>query len=255
MSLVATEAVVLYRFDYLESSRIVRLATRDLGVQSVLARGARRPGSRFGQALDLFASGVVQFNSLPGRDLSNLAGFEVLRFRSGIGSDLDRFAAASALAELALRFGHSGAPDPAFDTLVGALDALAVAPKGSATETGLGAAWRYVAALGFAPSLESCAACHGRLPEAASVHFSSAQGGALCERCSAGRANWGRRQLPQRALAAIRSWLSGESVQLGNASERCAHLRLFREFVQHHLAGEVELRALRAWERRERSWA
>ena len=34
-----TDALVLHLFDYLESSRIVRVATRELGVQSVLARG------------------------------------------------------------------------------------------------------------------------------------------------------------------------------------------------------------------------
>ena len=40
MTLVVTEAIVLHAFDYLESSRILRLVTRDAGVRSVLARGA-----------------------------------------------------------------------------------------------------------------------------------------------------------------------------------------------------------------------
>jgi recombinational DNA repair protein (RecF pathway) len=39
MTFVSTDAIVLHVQDYLESSRIVRLATRELGVQSVLARG------------------------------------------------------------------------------------------------------------------------------------------------------------------------------------------------------------------------
>ena len=42
MTLVVSDALVLHVQDYLESSRIVRLATREHGVQSVLARGARR---------------------------------------------------------------------------------------------------------------------------------------------------------------------------------------------------------------------
>ena len=41
MSLLVTDAIVLHSADYLESSRIFRLATREAGVQSVLARGAR----------------------------------------------------------------------------------------------------------------------------------------------------------------------------------------------------------------------
>ena len=59
--LLATEAVVLHAFPYLESSRILRLATRDAGVVSALARGARRPKNRFG-ALDLFTGGTAQLS-------------------------------------------------------------------------------------------------------------------------------------------------------------------------------------------------
>ena len=58
MSLLTTDAVVLHSFDYLETSRIFRFATRDAGVISVLARGARTSKRRFGTALDLFASGI-----------------------------------------------------------------------------------------------------------------------------------------------------------------------------------------------------
>ena len=42
MSLLVTDAIVLHAFDYLESSRIIRLLTREAGVQSALARGARK---------------------------------------------------------------------------------------------------------------------------------------------------------------------------------------------------------------------
>ena len=53
MALLVTDALVLHAFDYLESSRILRLATREAGVVSVLAKGARRSRSRYGSALDL----------------------------------------------------------------------------------------------------------------------------------------------------------------------------------------------------------
>src|SRR6266446_6483311 len=69
MPLLATDAIVLHSFDYLESSRIFRLVTRDGGVRSVLAKGARRSSRRFGSALDLFAQGSAQLYAKPGRDL------------------------------------------------------------------------------------------------------------------------------------------------------------------------------------------
>ena len=127
MTLVSTDAIVLHVQDYLESSRIIRLATREHGVQSVLARGARRPKSRFGSSLDLFASGVAHFSLKPGRELSNLTGFDLTRSRMALAAHLDRFAGASVLAELALRFAHAD-PDPhddAFDVLGRSLDEIA----------------------------------------------------------------------------------------------------------------------------------
>jgi DNA repair protein RecO (recombination protein O) len=57
--LVSTPAVVLHAFDYSETSRIVRLATREAGVQSALARGAKRSRSRYGSAFGLVAEGVA----------------------------------------------------------------------------------------------------------------------------------------------------------------------------------------------------
>src|SRR6476620_8705292 len=94
-----TEAVVLHAFDYLESSRIIKLLTRDLGLRSVLARGARSSRKRFGAGLDLFVHGTADLEVKPGRDLDTLASFDVSRTRSGIGNDLSRFMGASAVAK------------------------------------------------------------------------------------------------------------------------------------------------------------
>ena len=51
MSLVTTPAVVLQTYRYSETSKVVRLATRELGVQSAIAKGVLRPKSRFGAGL------------------------------------------------------------------------------------------------------------------------------------------------------------------------------------------------------------
>src|SRR5579862_932877 len=104
MPAVGTVALVLHAFDYLETSRIYRLLTREAGVQSVLARGARRSRSRYGSAVDLFAEGEAQLSIRPTRELQTLMAFDVTRARPRLASSLERFTAASAIAELALRF-------------------------------------------------------------------------------------------------------------------------------------------------------
>src|SRR5450756_92336 len=99
MPLVTTDALVLHAFDYRETSRIVRLVTRELGVVSVIARGARRPKNKFGAALDLFDSGDVQLTTTPGRDLHALMSFEATRSPPALAGSHDSFAGAAALAE------------------------------------------------------------------------------------------------------------------------------------------------------------
>src|SRR5690349_4743055 len=148
MAPLTTDAVVLHAFDYLESSRILKLATRDAGVRSVLARGARRSSRRFGSALDLFAEGTAELHAKPGRDLDTLGGFEVTRARPGLAADLARFTGAAAIAELALRFARDTADAEFFDALRDALDRIAVAPPADARRATLAGAWRLVAALG-----------------------------------------------------------------------------------------------------------
>jgi DNA repair protein RecO (recombination protein O) len=246
MTFVSTDAIVLHVQDYLESSRIVRLATRELGVQSVLARGARRPRSRFGPSLDLFATGVAQFTLKPGRELSNLSGFDLTRSRMGLAADLDRFAGASALAELALRFAHADPHDDAFDVLGRALDEIAESPPGSSTDHGLAGAWRYVAALGFAPTLDRCCSCAVDLPLDRPAAFSHHGGGVVCGQCA--RTVPASRELPADARAAISAWLADEQALPLSDLARRAHLRLLREFLHHHMGDGRALRALDGWE-------
>ena len=245
MPLIATEAIVLHAFDYLESSRILRLVTREAGVRSVLARGARRSSRRFGSALDLFAQGSAQLHTKPGRDLDTLGGFEVERARPALATDLDRFTGAAVIAELTLRFGRDAADPELFDATVAALDELVSASAAVAREATLAGAWRIIAALGFAPGVDICSECHNTLAPNEQVLFSHPAGGALCDRC-ARMAPSGRR-LPAEARAALSAWINGERTTLAGDPEVRAHQRLLREFVREHLTDDRSLRAFEMW--------
>jgi DNA repair protein RecO (recombination protein O) len=250
MTLLATDAIVLHSFDYLESSRILRLVTRDGGVRSVLAKGARRSSRRFGSGLDLFAQGTAHLYAKAGRELDNLGGFDVIRGRPALGDDLGRFTGASAIAELALRFGREAADHPLFDAVSESLDAIAAAPPGHAATATLACAWRIVAELGFAPNTDLCGECHASLDADAPVLFSHAAGGALCARC--GRMAPAGRLLPPDARSALRRLVAGDTgVALDDAAIR-AHQRLLREFLAEHLADGRPLKAMEMWE--EQRW-
>lgn len=242
---VVTSAIVLHAFNYSESSRILRLATREAGVQSVLARGARASQRRFGSAVDLFAEGEVQYDVRAGRDLHTLARFDVMRSRVALGSSLARFEGASALAEVMLRVaGDDDTPADAFDALRDGLDAIA--SERNATVATICAVWRLLGTIGFAPALDACVQCDRQLLADLDVSFSAEAGGALCESCAA-RAS--ARRLPAAARQHIRNWLAGEDSRppdIDLPTER-AHRRLLRIFVHAHLSEGRPLRAFDSW--------
>jgi len=245
MAPVVTEAIVLHAFDYLETSRILRLLTRESGVQSVLARGARRSRKRFGSAMDLFAQGIAEIHTRPNRELQTLGALDVTRARSELGTDVGRFTAASMISEIVLRFPYEEAAG-IFDTVEECFDRIGAAAPDRTLEAGLGGAWRIISELGFTPALDVCANCHAPIDPAVSVAFSHSAGGALCARC--GAASSGARTIPASARVALRSWFEGGDATIPSNADARAHQRLLREFFQQHLGTDRELRAFRVWE-------
>lgn len=246
--LISTPAIVLHAFDYSETSRIVRIVTRDAGVQSALARGAKRARSRFGTAFGLFAEGMAQLHVKEGRELQTLSAFDVTRSRPSLGTDLGRFAGASAVAELVLRFGAENETNASlFDALAEALDTIAAAEPELASEAALGGAWRLVAELGFAPSVDACGVCHAPVGVHDDLHFSLVAGGVLCAACAA--LHPGGRILPADARASIAAWSDARRVGALTQRDVRAHQRVLREFLQQHVSDGRVLLAFNAWEK------
>src|SRR5919206_341174 len=196
MALVTTPAIVLSTLRYSETSKIVRLATREQGVQSAIAKGALRPKSRFGGALQLLSEGQAQYLSKEHRELHVLTAFDLQHLHVALAADLARYATASVLAEVMLRFAP---PDPhpeSYDLFRDALAALEQAPSADVDALGFRLLWHLVSVLGFAPSLEACVRDGIRLPDTGVLPFSTHEGGALCPTCAA---EHGAIQLPPRA--------------------------------------------------------
>lgn len=248
MPLLQTDALVLHVADYLESSRLLRLLTREAGVQSVVARGARSSKKRFGSAVDLFAEGQAQIQTKPGRDLHGLNGFDVTRARTGLATDLARFTAASALSEVVLRLVHEEAAPTVYDIVALGLDRLVTVPAETLIAETVGVLWRTMAEVGFRPTLDRCAECQTVIDAERPARFVATAGGTLCDTCA--RFTPGGRLLPPDARSAIRGWLDGAPhapAPIDDAAAR-AHQRLLREFLAEHLPDGRELKAWKVWE-------
>jgi DNA repair protein RecO (recombination protein O) len=252
MALVTTPALVLQTYRYSETSKVVRLATRELGVQSAIAKGALRPKSRFGAGLELLSEGVAQLYYRETRELHTLGAFDLANLRRGLAADVSRFAGAAALAEVMLRMAPPAPLPAAYQTLTTALDALETTPPEHVDPTALRAVWLLLGVLGFAPSLATCVRDGTAIgPEGdAPVPFSVAEGGVLCSRCVPGPAQPPTRLPPEayRDLIALND--PRAALPALAAPHAAAHRRLVARFVRHHLDDAGALSALDFWERR-----
>ena len=248
---VSTAAIVLSTLRYSETSKIVRLATRDYGVQSAIAKGALRPKSRFGAALQLLSEGQAQLLIKEHRELQILAAFDLRRLRVGLAADLERYAVACALGEVMLRFAPAEPHPPSFDLLQRALDQLEAAPAPAVEPLGLRLLWQLVSVLGFAPSLDSCAVDGTPVSTDGPLPFSTRDGGALCPMCAS---QHGATQLPAGDRVDLLALLD-PSAQLPPLDDRhgAAHRRLLARYIRYHLGEGAELPALEFW--MQRSWA
>lgn len=248
MSLVTTQAIVLSAIRYSETSKIVRLATREIGVQSAIAKGALRPRSRFGAALQVLSAGQAQLLMKEHRELHTLAAFDLTCLHLGLAADVGRYATASALAEVMLRFAPADPHPESFDLLHDALGALASAPPDCLDPLGFRLLWHLVSVLGFAPELDACVRDGAALPDDGGLPFNTHEGGALCEACAA---RHGATRLPSRARADLGALLDpGADLPALDAKHCESHRRLLARYIHHHLAEGAELPALEFWLRR-----
>jgi len=250
MSLVTTPAVILQTYRYSETSKVVRLATRELGVQSAMAKGALRPKSRFGAGLELLSGGMAQLYYRETRELHTLGAFDLVSLRRELAADVGRFAGAAALATVMLKMAPPAPLPAAYDTLAAALDALAAAAPAHADATAVRALWLLLAVLGFEPSLASCVRDGTAIPATgeAAVAFSVAEGGVLCPRCAPTQSPTRLPAAAYRDLVAVND--PRAELPVWDPPHAAAHRRLVARFVRHHLGEAGPLSALDFWERR-----
>lgn len=251
MSLVSTPAVVLRTYRFSETSKIVRLATRDYGVQSAIAKGVLRPRSPFGAALETLSEGVAQLYHKETRELQTLAAFDVIQLRRDLAGDLGRFAGAAALSEVMLKMAPPAPLPAAYEAFLLGLDALVGAAPHQADAVAVRWLWLLVGVLGFAPQLDACVRDGNAV--SGTVAFSIAEGGVLCTKCAGLQPPT---KLPPHAYRDLVA-LNSEQAELPalDTAHAAAHRRLIARFIRHHLdetgrnGKEPKASAIDIWER------
>jgi DNA repair protein RecO (recombination protein O) len=178
-----TEAIVLRSIRYGEADRILHLYSADRGRIGAIAKGSRRPRSRFGGRLEpFFRLNLVLYQ---GRgELVTVTGAATVDGYPRLRESAAGISAAARACDAVLRLLDSVEPNPAAYNLLCRYLAMLDEPDGAADlATALAFRMKLALAAGFAPELASCARCGDREHLSG---FSGAAGGVVCVSCEGG---------------------------------------------------------------------
>jgi DNA repair protein RecO (recombination protein O) len=230
---VSTPAVLLRSHDYGDTSRILRFYTEAHGLLSVMARGVRTRSGKGLATLSTFATGTLTAYVKPNRDLHTMKDFDCTRLREGLGSDVLRFAGASATAELVLAHTDQERNPELLSALEQCLDRLESVETAQVPAAALSAVWRITEAFGFAPQLDPCVQCGEPLADDEMGRFDFASGGVRCALCAEGA---GGPRIGPIARVQIANLLADRlDAELTYAR---SHLGVLSDFVAYHVVSK-----------------
>ena len=183
--LYRTEAIILRRADLGEADRLLTIFTPERGKLRVVAKGARKVGSRKGGHVELFTRSKMLIAKA--RELDIVSQAETVEAYRPLRQDLLRSTYAHYLAELLDRFtGEEEESSELYDLLADTLFHLCDAPNPAPVA-------RYyelhlLALAGYQPRLFDCVNCGKPLREVESESppygFDCSRGGVLCDQCA-----------------------------------------------------------------------
>lgn len=170
--------IVLTAYDIQDSSRIVRLFTKEEGKLSFIARGARRNKSRVLNLTEPFMEGTFQLQE--GRSLLYIRDGQIQEAHLGLRRRPMRLACAQMAVE-AMGILPEREPDPGIYALLQRF-LMVLEDAADAAPIRLLSAFlmKMASFLGFRPTLGACLEC-GKRMNPSSVFFDIASGGVFCE--------------------------------------------------------------------------
>ncbi len=239
-----TEAVVLRSIRYGEADRVLHLYTANRGRIGAIAKGVRRPRSRFGGRLEPFFRLDLVLHKGRG-DLCTVTAAHTVAAHPTLRADGPALNAAARACDAVLRLFDSEEANPgAYNLLcryLGILDGSESLTGGGSADgearlsTALAYRLKLALAAGFSPELTSCARC-GESDGLAG--FSGSAGGVVCGACEGGGF-----PLSAEAHEFMVEALGQPLAQAPMASERALRQaeRAVTETLEHH--AHVHLRA------------
>lgn len=230
----SVRALVLRKTKLGETDVIVTFLAEDGRQLRAVAKGMRKPGSRYGGRLEPFC--VVDLLLHQGRSLDVVSEAETVESHAALREDFDRSTAASVVADVLDKTAQEGqAEERVFALALATLGAMASAPVETLPALVSGFIAKALAMQGYRPQLEACACCAEDLTGGRS--FSLRSGGLLCPECGGEDASAIR--FSQEAREVLQALLGSTMLQIAESTYEPAALAetfaLLRAFASYHL--------------------
>jgi DNA repair protein RecO (recombination protein O) len=201
------QGVVLRSIKLGEADRIVTFMTQARGKVRAVAKGVRRPGSRFGARLE--PTTHLAFQCYQGRELDIVTQVETIDANRALREHYGCLTHAVSMLEAVDQVAQERSRNiPLYRMLVGALRTLAADPSPVVSAAFF---WKLLSLEGFHPVLECCARCDAALPsDRAIVAFDLGEGGVLCPGCG----RLAGRQVGAPAMAVVALMVGGQLRQV-----------------------------------------
>lgn len=181
MPIQKSDAIVIRRQTFRETSLIVTFYTKDFGKIKGIVRGVRGPHAQYGGgSLEIFAHDAIVFYERKKSDVFTISQCDLVEFFNPVRQSLERLAYANYIIELLDSVTTLGEKsEEVFQLLLNSLTLLS--GEASARRVARIFEIKLLALLGLMPTLTTCAYCGGNVD--ISAKFSVAHGGLICKSC------------------------------------------------------------------------
>ena len=235
----ATRAFVFKKQDRAEADRVFSVFTRDFGKTEVFGKSIRAIASKLRGGMDIFYVSDIEF--IQGKTKKTLTDAIALEKFSDIAKTPEKLEIAGKACGLLEDFIRGQECDPKIWDLVldffKKLDTLQLYNFTNFQLVSDYFFWNFISALGYAPQLFNCAACHQKLAPGL-LYFSNKEGGVICQSCLKNHAD----ALPinQDAIKLIRLFLKNDwdtLVKLKSNKSFQASLQSINENYRNYVLG------------------
>jgi DNA repair protein RecO (recombination protein O) len=236
MAVFTTEGIILKTQNIGEADRVCTIYSPGKGKIRAVAKGARRPKSRFVSSTQVFAYGDFQIFS--GKSLDGISQAQLKEAFPRLHDDLIKLAYAGYIVELIDKMVGEGAGDQiVFNMLLAYMRVLSETHDPQLVTVAFEI--KIATVLGYRPRLGSCSQC-GKKRLGPGIFFSPESGGVVCKECSSNE--FGLSRVSRGALRLLEALLMAEFAKIERIKANRETRREIEKLIRTHLGYRLNQR-------------